>query len=437
MRNTVRSVLSALMMTAVALFCLAANANGERVPSGKAPFLRTTVTSTTPYAGEEVILSYTLCFSGDAPQVSDLSAPALDAFRAEEIDPGRYVKSIPVTIDGTPYRSALVRQYRISALQPGTLSIRGYRLRCLFPDDHPSAKGGDVVLAAPEIVIRARPLPEPAPEGFRGAVGSFSFGLKADRTTLRAGDPLTITLTIAGTGNLTALIAPEPLFPAGFHQRPPVSALSLDSSKSRASGSFSTRITLYPDQTGTVTIPETRFVYFDPLKNRYRTLASGPVAISVTPAENTGEKVRTTESVPEEPAAKPLTALRAAAIALGALLAFLAVGLASKKLHRKGTLPSGKNRESVSSVGKTPQEMKAAIYRLIGQKGVVRPESLTRVQLGAALLEKGVSAEIFGELEKQLESIDRMMFSPAGVSAVELERLRNDGERLLRLLQQS
>ena len=436
MRNTVRSVLSVLMMTALALFCLAANANGDRVPVEKAPFLRTTITSTAPYAGEEVILSYTLCFSGDAPQVSDLSAPALDGFRAEEIDPGRYVKSIPVTIDGTLYRSALVRQYRISALQPGTISIRGYRLRCLFPDDHPSAKSGDVVLAAPEMVIRARPLPEPAPEGFRGAVGSFSFGLKADRTTLRAGDPLTVTLTIAGTGNLTALIAPEPVFPPAFHQRPPVSALSLDSSKSRASGSFSTRITLYPDQTGTVTIPETRFVYFDPLKNRYLTLASGPVAISVTPAENTGEKVRPTDSVPEEPAAKPLTALRAAAIALGALLAILAVALARKKLHRKRTLPAGKNRESISSGGKTPQEMKAAIYRLIGQKGVVRAESLTRAQLGAALLEKGVSGEIFGELEKQLESIDRMMFSPAGVSAVELERLRNDGERLLTLLQQ-
>jgi len=431
-------MLSGLMMTAVALLCLAAEANGgDQVPAKKAPFIRTTLTNTTPYAGEETVLSYTICFTGDAPQVSDLSDPALDGFRAEEIDPGRYVKSIPVTIDGTLYRGALVRQYRVSALQPGTLSIRGYRLRCLFPDGPPPAKSRNIVLAAPDMLIRARPLPEPAPKGFRGAVGSFSFGLTADRTTLRAGDPLTITLTIAGTGNLSALGAPELVFPPEFHQRLPVSALHLDSSKNRSSGSFSSKITLYPDQTGNVTIPETRFVYFDPLKNSYRTLASGPVAISVMPAGNTGEKSgKLPDSVPAESAAKPLPAFPAAAIALGALLAFLAVAIAGKKLRRKETGKSGRNREPLPSGLKTPQEMKAALYRLIGQKGVVRAESLTRAQLGTALLEKGVSRDIFGELEKQLESIDRMMFSPAGVSAVELERLRSDGERLLHLLQQ-
>lgn len=436
MRNTVRSMLSVLMMTAVALFCLAANANGDRVPTGKAPFIRTTVTNTTPYAGEEVILSYTLCFTGDAPQVSDLSAPALDGLRAEEIDPGRYVKSIPVTIEGTLYRSALVRQYRVSTLQPGTINIRGYRLRCLFPDGSPLDKSGDIVLAAPDMLIRARPLPKPVPAGFTGAVGSFSFGLTADRTTIRAGDPVTITLMIAGTGNLTAFTAPKPVFPPAFHQRPPVSTLSLDSSKSRSSGSFSTRITLYPDQTGNVTIPETRFVYFDPLKNRYRTVASGQVAISVVPAENTGKKVRLPDSVPAESVKNPLFTLPAASIAIVALLAFLLLRLARKKLQGKGARQADRSREELSYDSKTPQEIKTALYRVIGQKGVLRPESLTRPKLGAALLEKGVAEEICRELLKLLESIDHLMFSPAGASAVEEERLRNEGKRLLFRLQQ-
>lgn len=435
MRNTVRSALSALLMATVAVFCLAATANGERTPTKKAPFIRTTISNRTPYAGEEVILSFTLCFTGDAPQVSDLSDPALEGFRAEEIDPGRYVKSMPVTIDGTLYRSALVRQYRISALQPGEQSIRGYRLRCLFPDVPPPGKNANTVLAAPEMPIRVRQLPEPAPEGFQGAVGSFSFERTADRTVLRAGEPVTIALTIAGTGNLAALSAPRLVFPPAFHQRPPVTALHLDSSKAYAAGSFSCRVTIYPDQTGKETIPGMRFVYFDPLKNRYRTLSADPIAISVLPAEKATGTSRLPDSAPEEPAKKTAPALPAAALAVTALLVFLTMALVRNKLHGRGSRrQETRSGALLPSGGETPQEMKNALYTIIGQKGVPKPESLTRAQLSAALLEKGVSRDICKELEKQLESIDRLMFSPAGVSAVELELLLGEGEKLLRSL---
>ena len=62
--------------------------------------------------------------------------------------------------------------------------------------------------------VAVRPLPEAGkPEGFAGAVGSFTFRAAARPAAAAVGEPVTLTMEIQGRGNLESLAAPQ--VPAG------------------------------------------------------------------------------------------------------------------------------------------------------------------------------------------------------------------------------
>src|SRR2546426_576001 len=59
------------------------------------------------------------------------------------------------------------------------------------------------------LVLNVLPLPEAGrPADFAGAVGRFEMDVKAAPLALGAGDPVTVTSTIRGTGNLDSVTAP-------------------------------------------------------------------------------------------------------------------------------------------------------------------------------------------------------------------------------------
>ena len=49
--------------------------------------------------------------------------------------------------------------------------------------------------------LDVQPLPQPAPEGFSGAVGQFELKSTLAPAQLKTGEPVTWTLTLSGTGN--------------------------------------------------------------------------------------------------------------------------------------------------------------------------------------------------------------------------------------------
>lgn len=419
MRNAVRIVQALLILIVATLPSPAAGT------TGKAPFIRTTLTEITPYAGEEVLLTYTLYFSGDAPQVSDLSNPALGGLWYSETDPGRYVKSLPVTLNGTAYRSAVIRQYRLAPLQDGQFAIAGYRLQCIFPESR-------TILDAPSVTLRARRLPEPAPEGFSGAIGSFTFDLSADRSTVKAGEAVTVTATVTGTGNLSSLGIPPIAVPPAVHKRNPVAAIRLDSSRAVSSGSRTSSVAIYAQEAGKISIPAVRFVYFDPEDARYRTITTEPLAITVLPGEQSGKSVSTdtlSTAFEDEKELFPMPVLAAIAVIL--LLVLTALFIFGKQRFGKQCEPEEKRKTVIPESSGTPETIREGIYDLIRKKGILNPESLTRKQLVSAMQEKHIPETACVELEKLFEAIDRMLYSPSPAPEDETGRIRREGKQLL------
>lgn len=141
-----------------------------------------------------------------------------------------------------------------------------------------------------ELTVRPLPLEGQLP-GFTGAIGSLGLGaITLESNTLRAGDPvrLTITVTNRGETNLARLVAPPPprardwqIMSSGSDGAPPQLVLA------RGFASFS--YTLIPLTEKTRSTPAIPFSCFDPVKGAYvdLTVASLPVTVkpSAVPAD--------------------------------------------------------------------------------------------------------------------------------------------------------
>jgi len=126
------------------------------------------------------------------------------------------------------------------------------------------------------LVIEVAPLPRAGrPDGFTGAIGTFTLEASARPRELVAGESLALTLVIEGEGDLDAFGAPSLGRLSGFHVYGHVE-----------SGSGEARTITYdvaPLHEGVTRVPPIGFAYFDPRAAAYRTAWSAPIPLEVRP----------------------------------------------------------------------------------------------------------------------------------------------------------
>ncbi len=180
------------------------------------------------------------------------------------------------------------------------------------------------------LVVRALPIAD-RPPGFVNAIGSgFSVSVAASRTVVQVGDPIELSILIRGDGELEGLSLPPLAGPGGL---PPV----LFSVPSEADVGVIDAPTNSKTYTATVRvrsaevteIPPLQFAYFNPVQGEYETVSSRPIALSVGGSNIIGvadvavaapvsPNIKKTVPSPSVPAARPLTALTGADMALSA-----------------------------------------------------------------------------------------------------------------------
>jgi hypothetical protein len=131
------------------------------------------------------------------------------------------------------------------------------------------------------IVIKAPP-PGGRPSSFRGAVGTYTMSVSAAPTEVSVGDPITLTMTIRGTGRMDWLQAPvlasqEPLV-ADFQVPSEAAAGVVDGMAKEFTQVIRAR------RDNVTEIPPIEFSYFDPQDERYVTLKSAPILLGVKPS---------------------------------------------------------------------------------------------------------------------------------------------------------
>jgi hypothetical protein len=232
-----------------------------------------------PFAGEVFPVVLELETRGSA-QVRRVATPqwqspgiAAEAFGERSVQP----------------RQGLGRNIDFSSLamaaQPGALALAPARIELELLTGRRSSFFFSKVLPvevesdAPELEVRA--LPEPAPAGFAGAVGSFALDSLLIPEEVRVGEPITWTLRLSGEGNWPAGIGLPPReLPRELRVVQPKSERHF-AEGDLFQGSLSEDLVLIPTQAGELALPPLHFAWFDPSEERYREITVTPPLIRV------------------------------------------------------------------------------------------------------------------------------------------------------------
>ena len=166
----------------------------------------------------------------------------------------------------------------------GRIVWRRGRIQCLFSEKK----------------FNVRPLPQPAPPTFDGAVGDFAITSLPKAQEIRLGESLTVDLRVTGTGNLNNLSSPTMEDPDGQWKKfEPVKA-QLGTERRDAEGTSVFNQIVRPltilDQ-----LPAYTLTFFDPLLEQYRTVRSAPYPLTILPGKAPAT-VSSSEGTAEGPA---------------------------------------------------------------------------------------------------------------------------------------
>lgn len=248
------------------------------------------------FVNEQVTLSVRFYTGVTLMQSPQYDAPSLSGFLAEDLPPERHGET---SVHGRAYyyseiKTALfpaqagrqtVGSARVKAVAPPTLEDPGSP--DFFARFFQQGMGGRVVeLHSDPVALTAEPLPEAGkPAGFSGAVGQFTIAAAVDRSKVKAGEAVNLTVTISGQGNLKAV--GDPIMPDMPQMRvfDTVSLLNLDKKNDIVSGSKVFKTVVVARVSGSVTIPPIRFDYFDPARRAYRRAETAPITLDVAPGD--------------------------------------------------------------------------------------------------------------------------------------------------------
>ncbi|MER3523504.1 MAG: hypothetical protein C4326_05395 [Ignavibacteria bacterium] len=257
-------------------------------------FLRASVDKTRALQGEQIILTFKL-YTRVAVQNYNLNkTPTMTGFWSEDIEMPKQVQLTTETVNGKQYQVGVIKRMALFPTQPGTLEIGPMEITTLVtvrdrrswdPFDaffsDPFGRQIEYVVKSEPLRIKVDPLPVGAPVSFKGAVGRFTLNVKADRLEAKTNEPISVKVTIAGTGNIKVLESPAIEFPKDFEQYTPKVSDAINRREGKINGSKTFEYILIPRYPGKKVIKPVEFSYFDLGKREYITLRSDEIAFII------------------------------------------------------------------------------------------------------------------------------------------------------------
>jgi len=212
-----------------------------------------------------------------------------------------------VVWQGQP-RRAQVTPIRLTPIKPGESAVSLQTIvfiNKLNSTGRPSGTTAQAILDTPPVSVTVRPLPEAGRKpGFTGAIGKFSLGrINVTPGEVIVGDPVTLSVTIAGEGNFEAISAPP--IEAGEIWQSFTPSVEVERDTLTGQGAKTITYTLIPRRADTRNLPAIPFSYFDPERREYVDLTVPPQAINVQPGKTPEPSTTTTATPTPAPAETP------------------------------------------------------------------------------------------------------------------------------------
>ena len=267
--------------------------------SGSDLFIKVSANKKRVYEQEPILLTYKVyTLVGLTSLRGDM--PDLKSFYTQEVSlPSQKSFSIE-TFNGRPYRTTTWSQYVMFPQMTGKLQIPSITFEGIVVQQNRNIdpfeaffNGGSGYIEvkkkiiAPGIDIEVDPLPE-RPAGFSGGVGHFTVSASLSKTETKANDPVSVRITVSGTGNLKLVKQPQIELPKDFDKYEPKVTDKTKLTTAGIEGSMIYDILIVPRHQGHYEIPPVSLTYFDTTSKTYRTVTSEPLTLDVAKGSGPG-----------------------------------------------------------------------------------------------------------------------------------------------------
>ena len=268
---------------------------GESPSAGTDVSMKILLSEREVYFGEPVAGTLKLYTRINLSGIQELRYPDFKGFLKEDIETPPLRSLETEVIDGVQYGTGVIQRFVLYPQVSGELRIDPAEMTVLVQErtgtrdpffDDPffdnffsSVSTVPRKVATLPVTVRVKPLPEPRPADFHGAVGSFTMESSISGTDAKLNDAITMTVTLRGTGNLNLAGEPVINFPQGIEKYDPKVTLR---GGGTATGTQVFEYLLLPRNTGTFEIPPVSYSVFDPRQGKYVTLRAGGFSVSVT-----------------------------------------------------------------------------------------------------------------------------------------------------------
>lgn len=276
--------------------------------------------------------------------------------------------------------------------------------------------------------VSVDPPREGRPAEFTGAVGSLRVESRMGSAASRVGDPMLLTVSVAGTGNVKLFPRPTVRIPwAGL-----VAAderVTVDSTTARVGGVKEFDWVLTPRIAGEFDVPPVRYGYFDPGRRRYDVavapgdrlrVAAGALANADTGQAEGPLSIRTEYRgpTPPSPQSSPIFWL---ALAIAPLPALVSRGRRRlRALRSPQAVAAAMDRDPMQALtdlaqSVDPVALRRYYVRALAQRLGCRPSDFTHPgALARALRRAGVSDSTASRAEVQLRELDSAAYDSSG-----------------------
>jgi hypothetical protein len=235
-------------------------------------FVKAEVDKTAVYVNEGITVSYRLYFNRPVSSPGFKDVPDFTGFVTEDVATPSRIKTETKLLNGERYNTAVIFQKILYPISAGKLVIPSITFSLRVEDPMSFFSAGTVIYRkSSPVEITVLPFPEPQPDNFSGAIGTFTVISSVDKDRLKTGDSLTYKLTIRGKGNLNPVSSVFPKEVKGFKVFKPGNPVTTHDKRDPKLIEKTWEIVLVPEKTGRLSIPEIPFVYFDPVVKQYVT----------------------------------------------------------------------------------------------------------------------------------------------------------------------
>lgn len=246
------------------------------IADGRKMFLQAIPTKRNVYMGEPFAIIYKIYSRKELSGLQPEQMPNFPGFIKEDVFQATNIRYTLENLKGIRYYTYKISEYTLFAIHEGDFKLDPMQLvgayntpaRSFF--DFGNTKR--VMLSSQPITIHVKKLPLiDRPEDYTGAVGTFSIKAELGKHEVKAGESITLTVTISGSGNIKMFDAP--LIPQinNIGTFPPEENNTLTDSYKTA-GYKTIKFILIPQEPGKYEIPPIKFSYFNTQTGKYSTV---------------------------------------------------------------------------------------------------------------------------------------------------------------------